>query len=328
MKTEILKIRNKNPEISKIRKAAKIIKNGGIVIFPTETVYGIGADALNPEAVKKIFKIKNRPSSIPLTVHIAELEILYSIVEEVPDIVEKLVRKFWPGPLTIILKKKKIIPDIVTGYLPTVGIRMPSNEIALSLIKEAKTPVAAPSANIFSHISGISPEDVIEEFSGKVDLIIDGGTPEFGIESTVLDLTKKPAKILRPGALTKEELEKYLEVKISKNPKKYKVSSSEKTFLILVKDGSPEKVLKILEKYKNRKVGILTYEENKKNYENFNYKVVGSKKNYRECAKNIYKILREFAREKYEVIIAEGIKEEGFGLSIMDRLKKIAKIIC
>jgi L-threonylcarbamoyladenylate synthase len=335
LKTEIIKINSRNPDISKIKKVSKIIRKGGVVIFPTETVYGIGADALNQDAVKKIFKIKKRPYSSPLIVHIAEFETLHLITKNIPEVLYLLAEKFWPGPLTVILKKKKIVPDIVTASLDTVGVRIPDNKIALSLIKEAKTPIAAPSANIFSYVSATSFQDVIEEFNGKVDIIIDGGDTKFGLESTVLDLTENPAKILRFGSIPKEKLEKYLKLEIpqkienykGKSPGLKKIHYSPNAFLILVRDSSPEKIFELMKKYKNKKIGILTYKENIEKYKNFDFKIIGSKKNYRECAKNLYKILREFDREKYEIIIAEGIEEKYLGTTIMDRLKKAAKII-
>ena len=190
-----------------IRKASEILKNGGLVAFPTETVYGLGADALSPEAARKIYEAKGRPSDNPLIVHIADVESVYKIAETIPDKAVMLMEAFWPGPLTLILKKNKIVPDGTTGGLDTVAIRMPAHPVAESLIKMSGVYIAAPSANISGRPSPTLAEHVIEDMDGRIDMIIDGGAVGIGIESTIVDMTEDIPVILRPGYITKKMLE-------------------------------------------------------------------------------------------------------------------------
>jgi len=208
--TIILKIRKDNPEKALVKQAAIIIQEGRLVAFPTETVYGLGADAFNAEAVKKIFEAKGRPANKALIAHIADKKDIYRLAKEVPKEAELLMKKFWPGPLTLVLKKSKIVPDITSAGMDTIAIRMPAHKVALALIKEAKTPIAAPSANLSGEPSPTDAEQVIENLSGRIDVIIDSGKTDIGISSTVLDMTVNPPKILRQGALSKEEIEKAL----------------------------------------------------------------------------------------------------------------------
>lgn len=212
--TIILNINKNNPEKVLIRQAALILKEGGLVAFPTETVYGLGADAFNAEAVEKIFIAKGRPASKGLIAHIADIKDVRKLAKEVPKRAELLMDKFWPGSLTIVLNKSKIVPDATTAGLDTIAIRMPANKIALALIREAKTPIAAPSANPSGEPSPVNAQQVIGYLNGKVDVIIDGGKTDIGVASTVLDLTANPPAILRQGALEKEGIEKVLKGKI------------------------------------------------------------------------------------------------------------------
>jgi len=198
--TKIYKVNPRKPENIIIKKAAGIIKNNQLVAFPTETVYGLGADALNPNAVKKIFLAKERPMDNPLIVHIADKDDIYTLAKNIPKEANKLIRKFFPGPLTIILEKQPIVPDETTARLPTVAIRMPENRIAIDLIQTSQTPIAAPSANRAGRPSPTRAEHVFQDLKEKVDLIIDGGPTKLGLESTVVDLTVKTPQILRPGA--------------------------------------------------------------------------------------------------------------------------------
>ena len=200
MKTKVVKMLENNLNEEAIEEAAEVIKNGGLVAFPTETVYGLGANALNPQSVKKIFEAKGRPQDNPLIVHIADYD-LQGYAKEVPDIVNKLINRFWPGPLTIILEKQDIIPDETSGGLSSIGLRMPNNNIALALIKKAGLPIAAPSANLSGKPSPTEVQRCIEDLDGRVDFIIGGSESEIGVESTVLDCTSYPPCILRPGVL-------------------------------------------------------------------------------------------------------------------------------
>jgi L-threonylcarbamoyladenylate synthase len=191
-----------------IARAAEIIRNGGLVAFPTETVYGLGANALDIDAVTRIYEAKQRPFASPLIVHVADQGMARSLSEMWPAIAETLAKAFWPGPLTIVLKKAEIVPDLVTANLDSVGIRMPKHEVALELIRQARVPVAAPSANRFTEISPTTAEHVFQSLGNAVDLILDGGSTSVGIESTVVSVRRDPPVVLRPGMLGVHELEK------------------------------------------------------------------------------------------------------------------------
>lgn len=208
VKTEILKINPFNIDIEKIKKAANVIIKGGLVAFPTETVYGLGANALNPKACAKIFEVKKRPLNKPLIILIAKKKDIYNLSLDVSKIALKLIQKFWPGPLTLVLKKSEVVPDVVTAGFTTVGIRMPGSKIALSLIREAGKPVASSSANLSGKRFSVDAQHVLYDLKDKIDMIIDGGDTEIGIESTILDLTCDPPYMLRQGAISIEELKK------------------------------------------------------------------------------------------------------------------------
>jgi L-threonylcarbamoyladenylate synthase len=204
--TKIIKINPNKIDLEKLKEAGQAIRDGKLVAFPTETVYGLGADALNVNAVLKIFQAKNRPFQDPLIVHVSTWEEVIDLVEEFPEIARTLGQLFWPGPLTMVMRKSKIIPDVVTSGLDTVAIRIPDHQVALGLIREAKRPIAAPSANIFSRTSPTKAQHVIADLKGRVAIIIDGGETMVGVESTVLDVTEFPLKILRLGGVTLELL--------------------------------------------------------------------------------------------------------------------------
>jgi L-threonylcarbamoyladenylate synthase len=333
MQTEIIKIDSTNIEVAKIKQAADIIRNGGLVAFPTETVYGLGADALNPVAVAKIFEAKNRPLNDPLIMHIADREDLLRLSNEVYKITLDLVDEFWPGPLTLVLKKSQDIPPIVTAGLETVAVRMPDHPVALSLIRESQTPIAAPSANLFRRPSPTSAQHVLDDLNEKVDLILDAGKTNVGVESTILDLTQTPFRILRPGGVSLESLrtiipdiEPYNGNKILA-PGMFIRHYSPKAKVILVEENGKVQIDKInllasefaIQGYC---IGIIAKEENKDKYSDFNVKVFGPTKNLNLCAANLFSILREFDKEGAQVIIAESVKEEGLGVAIMDRLRK------
>lgn len=335
-RTKIIKIKPEKIAFDKIRLAADIIKNGGIVAFPTETVYGLGANALNSKAVLKIFRAKKRPPDNPIIVHIYDKNDIYKLAEKVPEKAEKLISKFWPGPLTLLLKKSKLVPYTTTGGLDTVCIRMPSHPIAQALIKESKTPIAAPSANLASRPSPTTAKHVLDDLKGRIDMVIDGGATEVGVESTVLDLTAKIPTILRPGGIGLEALRKTLKVvelhKLAKA--EYEVEEAvalspgmryrryaPKAKMILV-EGSEgkviEKVKELVRIFEGSKVGILSFT-------GFSYKVGIIKflgKDLKKAAEKLFSALRSFDEEKVDIIIAEGCATKGLGLAIMDRLRK------
>ncbi len=336
MKTEISEVNSENIDSDRIKRAAEIIKKGGLVAFPTETVYGLGADALNPYAVAKIFEMKDRPLHDPLIVHIADKQDLSNLSTEVREIALDLIEEFWPGPLTLVLRKSEIVPYIVTAGLDTVAVRMPDHPVALRLIKEAQTPLAAPSANLFGRPSPTSAEHVLDDLKGKVDFILDGGKTNIGIESTILDLTQEPFCVLRPGAISLEDLRKLVpQVRLYRGNKILSPGMairhySPKAKVILVeKNGKvqADKIRDIASELAGQGYifGIMVREENKDKYGGYNVKVLGPEENLSICAANLFSILRDFDKEGVDVIIVEGIKEQGLGLAIMDRLRRSSK---
>jgi L-threonylcarbamoyladenylate synthase len=323
----------------KIKKAAEIIKSGGIVAFPTETVYGLGANAYDEQAVKKIFELKGRPQDNPLIVHISKKQDVYLVARGIPEKAKVLIREFWPGPLTLVLPKNPSIPDIVTAGLDTVAVRMPDHPIALKLIRLSGVPIAAPSANISGKPSATQPEHIKKYFGEKVFLI--EGKVKIGIESTVLDLTEDVPKILRPGAITKEMIERKIgkvelvEYKkadfIPKSPGlKYRHYTPDAELILVLRR---DKMINFIKENRRdweeegKKVCAFFFREKPKKFESSpNIKVSISGRSLREFAKNLFKILIEEG-EKYDILIFEGVDERGIGLGIMNRLKKAARRI-
>ncbi|HZJ77002.1 MAG TPA: L-threonylcarbamoyladenylate synthase [Oscillospiraceae bacterium] len=344
--TIIIKVDAENLDDELIEKCAKILREGGMVAFPTETVYGLGADALNPKAVKKIFMAKNRPFDNPLIIHISKAEDLLPLTEEIPEEAYKVMKKFWPGPLTLVFKKSNIVPCETTGGCSTVAIRMPNNPIAIRLIEKSGVPVAAPSANISGKSSPTGAKHVIEDLTGKVDAIIVGGGCNIGIESTVLDMTGEVPTILRPGGITKEMLEKVLgEVimdssvgNLNGNGGKPKFPSVKYTHyspdaeMIVIQgdlDKTAAKINELKQDYGgSKKIGIICTDETEnkygKNTEKTIIKSLGSRKYPEIIAANLFKTLREFDKMDIEIILCESIDPAEIGQAVMDRLKKAA----
>jgi len=322
MKTKILK-----PTKSNLLKASIAIKNGDVIAFPTETVYGLGANALNNLAVKKIFLAKNRPSDNPLIVHISNLKQLKLISKNISVKAKILMDNFWPGPLTLILKKKKIVPNIVSAKKDTVGVRIPSNKIALNLIELSNCPIAAPSANSFGKPSPTKAKYVYEDMKNKIPFIIDGGFCNVGIESTIIDMTKKIPLLLRPGKISVEQIQK----KIGKivlhesiiNPEKkvknalapgmkYKhYSPRAKVYLFMNVDDLEN----YLTKFRNlENLGIITFSKKIDKIDSFYFNSVT------KYSKNIFSSFREFDNSGKKFILVEGINN----LGVMNRIKKAA----
>lgn len=343
MDTKISIIKDIHNDYKSIEEAASVIKEGGVVAFPTETVYGLGADALNPQAVKKIFEAKGRPQDNPLIIHVANKN-LESLVQEIPSIANEIMDRFWPGPLTLIFKKKDIIPDVTSANLDTVGVRMPSNEIALKLIESSGTPIAAPSANISGRPSPTDVERCIEDLEGKIEYILGGNRSDVGVESTILDLSVDPPCILRPGGITLEMLKEideriYIDPAIMKEsnenikPKapgmKYRHYAPKAKIKII--NGNTEKTIEkikdLLQNYIDNKlkVGVMTCDEHVKYYSN-DVEIIslGSRKKLDEIAKNLFEALRSFDDKGVDIILAEGYEEKDLGNAIMNRLKKAA----
>ncbi len=330
-----LNLKNKQ-DYSKLKNPALVIKQGGLVLFPTETVYGIGADGLNEKAVKKIYVAKNRETDNPLILHISDMEMLEMIAENISEEEYKLMDAFWPGPFTIILNKKKVVPDVVTGGLDTVAVRMPSNIIANKLIKYAGTPIAAPSANISGRPSGTCIEDIYDELSNKMDYIIDGGKCEVGIESTVVRVIDGKVNILRPGKVTKEDIDDVIsgtsidkhvfevlkegESVLSPGMKYRHYAPNSRCVLVYSKNTQKmcDKINEIASGYNN--VTVISADENKEKYMPANVICYGKKDDLNQISKNIFGILRKVDKLNPNLVIIEGVEKKGIGLAIMNRL--------
>lgn len=342
METKVSIIKDVNQDEKKIEEAAQIIKDGGIVAFPTETVYGLGADALNVEAVRKIFEAKGRPQDNPLIIHVSSKD-LGKYAYDVPEIAEKLTEKFWPGPLTVILKKKDIVPYVTSANLDSIGIRMPNNEIALKLIQLSGTTIAAPSANISGRPSPTDYERCIEDLNGKVDCILGGEHSDIGVESTIVDCTVKPPMVLRPGGITLEMLHKidpsiYIDPAIMKKPDKNLKPKAPgmkyrhyapKAKVTIISGNRNNAIQKIKEMVhynieNNKKVCILTVEENEKEYNEGITISLGSLKNLTTVARSLFEALRKCDDLKADLVFAESFEEKGVGIAIMNRLNKAA----
>jgi L-threonylcarbamoyladenylate synthase len=306
-----------------IRQAAETIRQGGIVAFPTETVYGLGADAYNPLAVARIFEVKRRPYFDPLIVHIAYPAYLVKLVKEIPSSAKKLTEKLWPGPLTVVLLKEENIPDIVTAGLPSIAVRMPDHPMALSLIKESECPIAAPSANPFGYLSPTTAEHVREQLGDQVDLILDGGPCPVGVESTIVSFLENKPRLLRPGGVSLEEIESIIG-KVESSPINDKPSApgmfprhyAPRTPIVLDWDE------KYLDSYRDKKIGFLAFQE-PKNFSKFQHIEVLSKKgDFREAAANLFSAIRRLDALHLDLILAEAIPEAGLGRAIMDRLRR------
>ncbi len=303
-----------------IKLASSIIKKGGLVAFPTETVYGLGANALNPYAVAKIFEVKNRPTFDPLIVHIAKIEWLEKLTKEIDERAFKLIEKFWPGPLTLVLLKSQIVPDIVTAGLPTVAIRMPSHPVAIALIENSETPISAPSANRFGYISPTTAEHVEKQLGDKIDLILDGGRCPIGVESTVLSLIDEPT-VLRPGGLPVEEIEKVIgKVKIqTKSEKPLSPGQLPKHY----SPRTPVKIFKSLDEIKqNENIGILLFKKTDVEIKAKHIEILSESGDLVEAAGNLFSALHRLDEANVDIIYAQEVPEVGLGLAIMDRLRK------
>ncbi|MCX7917117.1 MAG: L-threonylcarbamoyladenylate synthase, partial [bacterium] len=313
---QILKANKENIEI-----AVNILKKGGVIAFPTETVYGLGANGLNEIAVAKIFEIKRRPFFDPIILHIANKEDIKKLWRKIDKRAEKLIEKFWPGPLTIIQEKTEIVPYIVTAGLETVAIRMPSHPIAIEIIKKSGFPIAAPSANLFGRLSPTEAVHVKEQIGNKIEIIIDGGKCPIGIESTVIDLTGEKSIILRPGGISIEEIEKVIGTVEIKSESEKITSPGQ-----LPSHYSPKTPLKILRNYdevkENIKCGLLAFKKPKNLKKFYKVEVLSEKGDLVEAASNFFSLLHKLDNLGLDLIYVEPVPEKGLGIAIMDRLKK------
>ena len=335
-------IKGDNADEEQIRQAGDILKAGGLVAFPTETVYGLGGDALTPDSSKKIYAAKGRPSDNPLIVHICRWEDIYRIAEPVTEEAKRLAEAFWPGPLTMILQKKDTVPKETTGGLDTVAIRFPSHPVARRLIEAAGGFVAAPSANASGRPSPTMAEYVAEDMNGRIDMILDGGAVGIGLESTIVDVSGPEPIILRPGYVTQEMLEKVLgEVELdqtildgttAQRPKapgmKYRHYAPKGELSIV--EGSAEAVVEHINGLcaraaaEGKKTGVIATDETFSRYTADSVKSVGSREDEEAIAHSLYRILREFDDEEVEVMYTESFSSYGMGQAIMNRLLKAA----
>lgn len=340
MKTLIKEIDKNKPDQDLISLFATMLADGKTVIFPTETVYGLGANALDEDAATKIYQAKGRPSDNPLLVHVADKEDVYDLVENIDDRAKLLMDKFWPGPLTIVFKKKAIIPDRTSGGLDTVAIRMPSDQVARDLIRQAGVPIAAPSANISGRPSPTKPEHIIRDMDGRVDGILVGGPCDYGVESTIIDLSEDLAMVLRPGSITLEMLGEVLgrvdldpslknkddNIRAKAPGMKYKHYSPQAQVYIVKADdleGFAERVDSLCEDNakKGLKIGVMTMNYDQHSYQAKVFDLGGSDT---EVAKNLFDSLINLDRESIDIAYVPYFEERGIGVAIMNRLKKAA----
>ncbi len=343
MTTGIIKINPDNFKGEELEEACHILKDGGLVAFPTETVYGLGGDALNPLAASKIYGAKGRPSDNPLIVHIACIESLYDIAEVTEDGL-KLAKAFWPGPLTLVFKKKETVPPQTTGGLDTVAVRMPCHAVARELIKRSGVYIAAPSANLSGRPSPTQAKHVIEDLDGRIDIIIDGGSPDIGIESTIVDVSGSKAVILRPGYITKDMLKDVL-CDVSTDPAiegilpqkdivakapgmKYRHYAPKGQLLIV--EGSPDRVARKINSLVSEKdtegykTAVIATDETKDKYKCNIIKSIGTRKSENSIAASLYNILREMDYMEVQYIYSESFGAGILGGAVMNRMLKAA----
>lgn len=337
MDTEIFALDAENIDKALINKAGNIIKNGGLAAFPTETVYGLGASALDGGAVKKIYAAKGRPSDNPLIIHVCSREQIFEYTRDVSDTAKKLIDAFMPGPFTVILKKKSVIPDEVTAKMDTVAVRFPENKIACALINAAGVPIAAPSANLSGKPSPTEAKHVIHDMRGRIECIIDGGSCDVGVESTIVDASGEIPVLLRPGGVTYDMLKSVVpetvidahvlkSVAADEQPKcpgmKYKhyAPDADVTVVEGEKDAVQKKIRELLCENRNTVTGVLTMYESA--YDDA--VIISAGKTNREYAKNLFAALRKFDDLGVKVVFAEFCDRDGYGLAVKNRLYKSA----
>jgi len=339
MKTKIIKISPDHPDAQAIAHAAIVIKNGGLVAFPTETVYGLGANALNDQAVRNIFLAKERPADNPLIVHIADLADLSILARSISPLGQKLIRTFWPGPLTLVLRKKRIVPDAVTAGGETIAIRMPDHPVALALIAASGVPIAAPSANSSGKPSATSAQDVFQDLDGRIDLILDAGRTQIGMESTVVDVSGKQPILLRQGGITKEQLEEAMgtpfnapgnSTGIARSPGMKHRHYAPHAKVVIVHYETPKKMADKMQEMilhfrrQGKRVGILAMLRKTQKRPSADVTLFAGA-TPAHIGRNLFRCLRLMDARGADIILVEGIPEHELGAVIMDRLRKAAE---
>lgn len=332
--TKLSKVDALHPDPSLIEEAAEVLRNGGLVAFPTETVYGLGADALNLDAVKDVFKVKGRPGDNPMIIHVSSQKHLFELFDEMPEKGEILSQAFWPGPLTLVSKRTILVSDLVTGGLDTVAVRMPDHPVALGLIEELGSGIVGPSANLSGRPSPTFASHVLDDLKGKVDIILDAGLCKYGLESTVIDLTVDPPTILRPGAITKEELESVIgTVSIDRDSEMLKRSPGTRyrhyaphAEIVLIERENREQIEYEIQRSRQegKTVGCIVHTPLLRNVEVSEY-FHALPPGLEMMARQLYRILREMDQKGVDIILVEEVEEVGLGATIMDRLKKAAR---
>jgi len=306
-----------------INKAKQLLVNGELVAIPTETVYGLAANALSPDAVLKIFQVKNRPRFDPLIIHVSSWSKVDRYAQEIPPMARQLAEVFWPGPLTVLLQKKSVIPDLVTSGLPTVGIRCPDHPLTHALLETLDFPLAAPSANPFGYISPTTPGHVADQLGSKIPYILDGGPCEVGIESTIVGFDNDGGIVFRRGGLKTEDIESVIgKVKVRTSS-----SSNPKTPGQLQSHYAPKKKLvvgaleELLQKHEKEKIGILSFQKDL--HAPYQY-ILSRSGNQEEAARNFFSALRALDDAPVDIILAEYVPDVGLGKAINDRLRRAA----
>lgn len=345
MDTRVIRVDPRRLDPAAIQTAADVIRHGGLVAFATETVYGLGANAFDAEAVGKIFEAKGRPASDPVIVHIAFPDQLLSVVTEVPEVAAQLAREFWPGPLTIVMRRHSNVPPVVSAGRETVAVRMPDHSVPQALIKAVGVPIAAPSANLFAHPSATSARHVLDDLGGRVELILDSGSTTIGLESTVIDLTSATPTILRPGGVPVETLRKFaptLEVAahylrpdsgaVAVSPGLLKKHYSPKAQMRLF-TGPFRQVMSAMRQAaymlmaEDKKVGVLVPDEDQRYFADMPVQMVllGPRADLSQIASNLFAGIRELDKRGVDVILVRGLGNTGLGLAIWDRLMRASE---
>jgi L-threonylcarbamoyladenylate synthase len=342
-KPSVYSIDADHPDPEVIQRAAECLIRGGLVAFPTETVYGLGGNAFDREAVQRIFTAKERPPTDPLIVHIAQADDVHRVAREVPPVAWKLADRFWPGPLTLLLPRAESLPSEVSAHLDTVAVRVPSHPVAQALLQAAGIPIAAPSANRFAHTSPTHARHVADDLGGRVDIILDAGPASWGVESTILDPLQTPPVLLRPGAVTLEELEDTVgpvriarpDERISASPGRQPRHYAPDARLILCREESPDAIVRALSAAavrltsEGRRVGLAAASEICRRKEMASAKLVirdlGPQTDIREISRRLFAALRELEAEGVDTILAHRVPSEGLGAAINDRLTRAAR---